>query len=50
MSQAMALQWFPTLYPDVPVKFVLGTGKLNPPGKAMRIVVELDMRLKSITD
>ena len=50
MSRAMPFHWFPTLCPDVPVKLALGIGKLNPPGKAMRIVVELDMRLKSLTD
>lgn len=50
MSRAMALYWFPTLCPDIPVKLVLGIGKLSPPGKAMRKVVELDMRPKSPTN
>ncbi|CAG6017611.1 unnamed protein product [Menidia menidia] len=38
MSQAMALHWFPTLCPDIPVKFVLGIGKLNPPRKSTHII------------
>lgn len=50
MSRAMALHWFPTPCPDVPVKLVLGIGKLSPRGKAMRIVFKLDMRPKSLTD
>lgn len=31
MSRAAALHWFPTPCPDIPVKFVLGIGKLNSP-------------------
>lgn len=48
MSRAMSLHWFPTLCSDIPVKLVLGIGKLSPPGKAMRIVAALDMRPKSL--
>lgn len=46
MSRTVVLHWFPTLHPDIAVKLVLGIGGLKPPGKAMRIVAELDMRRK----
>lgn len=49
MSPTVVLQWFPTLGPDVHVQLVLRIGKLIPPGKTMRIVVELDTRRRSLT-
>lgn len=49
MSPTVVLQWFPTLAPDVHVQLVLRIGKLVPPGKTMRIVVELDTRRRSRT-
>jgi len=50
MSQAMALHWFPTLCPDIPVKFVLGIGKLNPPRESSENSCKARHEAKSLTD